>query len=385
MVKKSLVIVFLVLFFVYGVGADPIPVTECGTLDFPGETYELQNDIVFSGPSSMCFVVNSFDVTLDGVGHTITSDSSDSLTIGVIATNLYDIEIRNLNIKDFDIGIKLVNTDSSNIDNNDIEANTQGISIIDSNNNVLSNNKISDSVYGISIETSGAIQINDNFVCDNTIDFFCSSSLELTGIGNSFDNLNECDGWPTSPMNYVPCEAGCVDSFECDDDDSNTIDKCIRGVCENIVINCDKTHSADIDGDYKIEGDPDLELSYVIELYYADEYHCDDSEDGYAPGSGDQSCTSHDSDYNPADWDITLSEFLRTLEIAGQGGYFYCHEVGEDDFCLGYYQEVVDACIEEPPISQASCALFDELTCQSDHTTDENYQELILAIQEFPA
>ncbi|HPO14239.1 MAG TPA: C1 family peptidase [Candidatus Hydrogenedentes bacterium] len=92
-------------------------------------------------------------------------------------------------------------------------------------------------------------------------------------------------------------------------------------------------HNADQDGDGVINLS---ELLRVIQFYNSEGYHCDAaaSEDGYAPGPGDQSCIPHASDYNPQDWRINLSELLRLIQFFNSGGYHPCIE-GEDGYCPG--------------------------------------------------
>ncbi|HPO17287.1 MAG TPA: PKD domain-containing protein [Candidatus Hydrogenedentes bacterium] len=79
------------------------------------------------------------------------------------------------------------------------------------------------------------------------------------------------------------------------------------------------------------------ELLRVIQFFNSNGLHCQEgTEDGYAPGSGDQSCVPYDSDYNPQDWFISLSELLRVIQFFNSGGYHYCPEEGtEDTFCPG--------------------------------------------------
>ncbi len=75
------------------------------------------------------------------------------------------------------------------------------------------------------------------------------------------------------------------------------------------------------------------ELLRVIQLYNNNAYHCaPDGEDGYAPGDGDdKTCTPHDSDYNPQDWRISLSELLRAIQLYNSDGY-HVDENSEDRF-----------------------------------------------------
>ena len=75
------------------------------------------------------------------------------------------------------------------------------------------------------------------------------------------------------------------------------------------------------------------ELIRVVQLYNADEMHCDaGAEDGYAIGPGDTTCPSHSSDYAPQDWRISLSELLRLIQLYTIGALTPCPEA-EDGFC----------------------------------------------------
>lgn len=91
-------------------------------------------------------------------------------------------------------------------------------------------------------------------------------------------------------------------------------------------------HAADQNGDNKIGLS---ELLRVIQFYNSGAYHCQaGTEDGYAPGFGDQSCPPHSSDYAPQNWVISLSELLRLIQFFNSGAYHPC-ESGEDGFCAG--------------------------------------------------
>jgi len=78
-------------------------------------------------------------------------------------------------------------------------------------------------------------------------------------------------------------------------------------------------------------------LLRVIQFYNAGAVHCDPTtEDGYAPLPGDQSCAPYDSDYQPQNWIISLSELLRVIQFYNAGGYYQCLDQNtEDDFCVG--------------------------------------------------
>jgi hypothetical protein len=81
------------------------------------------------------------------------------------------------------------------------------------------------------------------------------------------------------------------------------------------------------------------EVVRIIQFFNADALHCaaqpGDTEDGYIPGTGDETCSNHNADYNPANWRINLSEVLRIIQIYSLGGYTSCPSGSEDGFCTG--------------------------------------------------
>ncbi len=93
-------------------------------------------------------------------------------------------------------------------------------------------------------------------------------------------------------------------------------------------------HSVDQDEDNRISVS---ELLRAIQFFNSGGYHCaDGTEDGYAPGPGEQTgCAVYSCDYKSgADWEISLSELLRVVQFYNGGGYYACAE-GEDGFCTG--------------------------------------------------
>jgi len=90
-------------------------------------------------------------------------------------------------------------------------------------------------------------------------------------------------------------------------------------------------HSADVNEDSQISLD---ELLRVIQFRNTGALHCDGStEDGFAPGSGEQGCPPHAADYAPADWQLSLSETLRMIQLYNAMSYVRCQS-GEDGFCI---------------------------------------------------
>lgn len=72
------------------------------------------------------------------------------------------------------------------------------------------------------------------------------------------------------------------------------------------------------------------ELLRLIQFFNSGGIHCDaGSEDGYAPGTGDQTCGAYGADYNPQDWNIGLEELLRLIQFFTSACYH--PETGTDD------------------------------------------------------
>jgi len=92
-------------------------------------------------------------------------------------------------------------------------------------------------------------------------------------------------------------------------------------------------HTADQNGDNIISLS---ELLRVIQFFNSSGYQCaEGTEDGYAPGLGDENCTPHDSDYNPQNWMISLSELLRLIQFFNSPGYIACPDaLTEDGYCV---------------------------------------------------
>ncbi|HPO15448.1 MAG TPA: hypothetical protein PLI09_18545 [Candidatus Hydrogenedentes bacterium] len=72
------------------------------------------------------------------------------------------------------------------------------------------------------------------------------------------------------------------------------------------------------------------ELLRLIQFYNSGGIHCNaGSEDGYAPGAGEQTCEVYGADYNPQDWSIGLEELLRLVQFFTSACYH--PDAGTDD------------------------------------------------------
>ena len=91
----------------------------------------------------------------------------------------------------------------------------------------------------------------------------------------------------------------------------------------------DRYHCADTDRDHVISLQETLRAIQFLNL---GGYHCDASgQDGFAAGSGPETCTPHDIDYNPQDWAVNTSELNRLVQFYNAGGYGYDAEAGTED------------------------------------------------------
>jgi hypothetical protein len=76
-------------------------------------------------------------------------------------------------------------------------------------------------------------------------------------------------------------------------------------------------------------------LLRAVQLFNSSSFHCDaDTEDGYAPSAGDQTCSYYTGDYAPQNWSLSLSELLRIIQIYSSGTY-RCDSLSEDGFEAG--------------------------------------------------
>ena len=79
-------------------------------------------------------------------------------------------------------------------------------------------------------------------------------------------------------------------------------------------------HTADQDHNFRLSLS---EILRAIQYFNSDGFHCDaTTEDGYALGSGEQTCAPHASDYDPQDWQISLPELLQLIQFYN----LFCYE-----------------------------------------------------------
>ncbi len=187
----------LVLVNAVGAGA-ATPISSCTTISSPG-TYVLTQSIVNSA-NSACINITSNNVVFDGAGYMIGGVRGTVIfTQGVYvynsATALTNVTVKNLILKDWDIGIYYDNTYNGSITNNVASDNiNSGISLLDSSNNTLIGNNASNNNidYGISLDSSNNNMLIGNNASNNNygISLLLSSNNTLTNntmTGNEYD------------------------------------------------------------------------------------------------------------------------------------------------------------------------------------------------------
>jgi parallel beta-helix repeat protein len=140
-----------------------VPITSCGTLDIPGETYILTEDLISSGT---CLKITVKGITLDGNGHSITgSDSLWGVEVRQYATGA---TVKNLNISGFSTGIYVTSSDTHVIGNTLTNMSWSGITVSNSCGVTVTENTVHSTVAGIEAKYSTGIKIDKNNVDGNS-------------------------------------------------------------------------------------------------------------------------------------------------------------------------------------------------------------------------
>ncbi|HPO13523.1 MAG TPA: GLUG motif-containing protein [Candidatus Hydrogenedentes bacterium] len=135
-------------------------------------------------------------------------------------------------------------------------------------------------------------------------------------------------GWPSAMVHIVsPLTEGDAGVYRCTVSDGVTTLESQEAVLSVYPIPPSGQHVVDQNGDWAVGLS---ELLRVVQFFNSGGFHCDaGSEDGYAPGAGDQTCAAYEADYAPQDWIISLSELLRIIQFFNSGCYHV--EAGTED------------------------------------------------------
>ncbi|MFB5611508.1 MAG: NosD domain-containing protein, partial [Nitrosopumilaceae archaeon] len=162
--------------------AETSSLSQCRTLDIPGTTYVLSQDLT---TTEVCFRIVADGITLDGNGHTITSliTPDQFQNIGVDVSGTSGVTVKNLNIIDFRNGISVSSSDTSLIDNTITNSET-GIRVSNSCVADLTGNTVTGGTHGIVVAYSSGVTLSWNTTNENSqngIDVTGSHGTVLTG------------------------------------------------------------------------------------------------------------------------------------------------------------------------------------------------------------
>lgn len=157
----------------------------CQKISSPGN-YTLERDIL--GGSS-CFSIESDNVKIDGLGHSITGNRENK-NYGISLIGGKNIEVKNIKIIKYEKGINIVNAENVLIENNSLEKNLYGIWINgESNKIIIKKNKIrQNGAYAIETYGKSEIVIEDNIIEQNFRTF--NGEIENANIKNNLLQRN---------------------------------------------------------------------------------------------------------------------------------------------------------------------------------------------------
>jgi len=126
-------------------------------------------------------VVQRDNIIVDGATYQVQGTGSG---IGINLTSRYNVTIKNMEIKEFDNGIKLAYSLNNSISGNKLEANSfSGISLFESSSNSISGNSITGHSSGINLVKSSNNTISGNDITENGwgIQLFVSDNNTIFG------------------------------------------------------------------------------------------------------------------------------------------------------------------------------------------------------------
>ncbi len=203
-----------------------IEITDEGDVNGTDLIQRNDNIYTFTGDVKGTIVVFRNDIVIDGAGYTLQGNGDLS---GVWLQEKYNVEIRNLHIKNFHSGITLTfgwSMDSHTnvtISGNTITDSDHGIrvSMFLHSNSVLGN-VIENNTYGIYMTQSANNTFRDNQLINNVHSFWtnCELSVQMRHFINDIDASNTIDGkpiiyWVSERDKTVPSGAAYVALVNC--------------------------------------------------------------------------------------------------------------------------------------------------------------------------
>jgi parallel beta-helix repeat protein len=140
----------------------------------------------FTGNNSLPIIVNRSNIIINGMGHTLRGNGSDS-SMGFSLSGVSNVTIENTTITNSGLGIGIYSSSGNVVSGNNVTANgADGIWLYySSDNNTLSGNNVTaNSWYGIDLVSSYDNVLSDNNVTANSwygIDLYLSSGNVLSG------------------------------------------------------------------------------------------------------------------------------------------------------------------------------------------------------------
>ncbi len=159
-------LVLAIIFGILLIGAvSAIDIYDCQTLDIPGETYVLQNDIE---TDDTCFNIEADGITLDLNEQTITGDRS--YNFGVFIRHQDSTLVENGLIQGFDAGVRIEYGDDNIIEDMVLINSGSGASIWQGERNTIINNSLRENLAsGVYISYSSESHVINNNFEENTI------------------------------------------------------------------------------------------------------------------------------------------------------------------------------------------------------------------------
>ena len=160
----------------------PTQISDCGShSSADGERLVLTKDI---GLNDDCIVISHDNVTLDCNGFMIDGVSDTGIGVKVMADG---VTVKNCTIRNFSIGINLVNSDGSTITKNTLTLNDLGIDLESGSddNTITANTSITNDVFGIRIVSS-----NFNKIARNTLENNLFDGIRISDSDSNMITLN---------------------------------------------------------------------------------------------------------------------------------------------------------------------------------------------------
>jgi len=193
-----------------------IYIREDGNVEGTDKIQRDGNVYTFTGDIFDSIVVEKDDVVIDGVGYSLKGDGSG---YGIHLIHRNYVTIRNLEIEEFDTGIRLYGGSNNTINENNMVNNEWGIYVEYSEKNTISENNITANEVGIRLTLSSNNVLRNNRINNNHYNFGVSGANLLDYV-NDIDTSNTVDEkpvyyWVNEQEKTVPLDAGHVALINC--------------------------------------------------------------------------------------------------------------------------------------------------------------------------